>query len=775
MAIQMRRGLKKDFDPTRMLPGEWAVSIDTDTSKQVIWMCFGPGVVKRMGTYEDFSAQIQQIVQEIEDRYIALFEQMKAEIEDYYNQSKEYAESAQRDAQTATDAKDSALESASEASSSATTAIEYASNAETSANSASESAQSAENSKIEASTYVQTVVDAKDLAVSKASEASVSEINAQTYANNASTSEDNALKYKNSAQTYAENAETSASNALASRDIATTKANEALNSANTAQSYAIGGTGTREGENTDNSKYYSEQSENAAQRAESIAQSMGNIIIPKGTVTFENLPPLKTVKVGWMYNISNEFVTTDDFADGAGLVMPQGTNVYKTDSNLWDAFSGNPVTGVKGSNESTYRKGNVNITKANIGLGSVDNTADMDKPISTATQNALDQKPDYEDIPSVPSWAMEDEKPSYTKSEVGLGNVDNTSDVDKPISNAVKEALKDKIGKTDAATSQTLGLVKPDGTTTTVDEDGTLHATALPQEQADWQQTDSTKVDFIKNKPTIPTGDGETIAENEDGTLSVIGSTSVPDLTYAEYMAHLDEYADTLVNVKDVSDGGFKVDETLDANSDNAIANKSVAKGLNGKLDKVIVIGNANLNDYRADGTFYCMGGANSPCGHYGFLTVYPISNGNTVKQIYSPYNKPQTYVRYFDNNSWHEWNAITANYNQKYAWVNHDVNNRGTCNANEVVFLGWRANTYGVDGNATHKMYLEDFPNKPSNFTIDNCKIMYATTECSADWGMVGRTSLAMYNQDGMFAFGRIHSTNQFYTVKALLMRTDI
>ena len=53
MAIQMRRGQKADFDPTKMLPGEWAVSIDSDTTKQWVWMCFAPGVVKRMAAFED--------------------------------------------------------------------------------------------------------------------------------------------------------------------------------------------------------------------------------------------------------------------------------------------------------------------------------------------------------------------------------------------------------------------------------------------------------------------------------------------------------------------------------------------------------------------------------------------------------------------------------------------------------------------------------------------------------------------------------------------------
>lgn len=46
------------------------------------------------------------------------------------------------------------------------------------------------------------------------------------------------------------------------------------------------------------------------------------------------------------------------------------------------------VTGVKGGAESAYRTGNVNITKANIGLGNVDNTADSTKNVATATSLA---------------------------------------------------------------------------------------------------------------------------------------------------------------------------------------------------------------------------------------------------------------------------------------------------------------------------------------------------------------------------------------------------
>lgn len=76
-------------------------------------------------------------------------------------------------------------------------------------------------------------------------------------------------------------------------------------------------------------------------------------------------------------------------------------------------------------------------TANEIGLGNVDNTADADKPISTATQTALDGKSDtghthtvsditdmpayltQETDPTVPAWAKAESKPTYTASEVG--------------------------------------------------------------------------------------------------------------------------------------------------------------------------------------------------------------------------------------------------------------------------------------------------------------------------------------------------------------------
>lgn len=82
-----------------------------------------------------------------------------------------------------------------------------------------------------------------------------------------------------------------------------------------------------------------------------------------------------------------------DKETGKGLSTNDFTDAEKT--KLQDIEAGaqvNTVTGVKGSAESTYRTGDIDITKANIGLENVDNTSDLSKPISTATQAALDQK-----------------------------------------------------------------------------------------------------------------------------------------------------------------------------------------------------------------------------------------------------------------------------------------------------------------------------------------------------------------------------------------------
>ena len=184
---------------------------------------------------------------------------------------------------------------------------------------------------------------------------------------NAKVSETSASQSAATATSEAASASQSASTAIDKATIATQKATEiigkaesAADSATKAQSYAVGGTGSREGEDSDNAKYYYQQ-------AKDISEGLKGGLQPHGTVAFADLPALADVNAGWMYNISDEFTTTDDFKEGAGNVIPAGANIYKTSDEKWDVLAGTPVTGVKGAKEASYRRGNVNLTPANIG------------------------------------------------------------------------------------------------------------------------------------------------------------------------------------------------------------------------------------------------------------------------------------------------------------------------------------------------------------------------------------------------------------------------
>lgn len=83
------------------------------------------------------------------------------------------------------------------------------------------------------------------------------------------------------------------------------------------------------------------------------------------------------------------------------------------------------------------------VTKSQVGLGNVDNTSDINKPVSTAQAAAINLVQSNLD-----SHALNTSNPhSVTKAQVGLGNVDNTSDIDKPISTAQASALALKADK----------------------------------------------------------------------------------------------------------------------------------------------------------------------------------------------------------------------------------------------------------------------------------------------------------------------------------------
>lgn len=222
-----------------------------------------------------------------------------------------------------------------------------------SANTANTKAAEASNSAMHA---------AQSQANAKLSETSASN-DAATATSKAAQSETSAVDAANSAADATLSASTAASkanDAFNSANAANTKAAEAYDSANQSQSYAVGTGNVRPNEAMDNAKYYFEQ-------AKSISESLSGALRPMGTVTFANLPDLENVTAGDMYNISDQFITNSNFKEETGATIPAGSNIYKTADNKWDVLAGSPVTGIKGNMESSYRKGNVNLTANDIG------------------------------------------------------------------------------------------------------------------------------------------------------------------------------------------------------------------------------------------------------------------------------------------------------------------------------------------------------------------------------------------------------------------------
>lgn len=490
MAIQMRRGAYAQFDPSKMKAGEWAVSTDSDTKKQQIWMCFAPGIVKRMGTVEDFNVEIQRLIQDYLDG-----------IAQSVSQAQKSAELAASKAQESSTFASKAKTSETNAKASETKAKEYEESAHGTITTINEAAEATRLN--------------KEAAARSEANAKASENKALLYKNSASVSEQASKASEANAKTYADNASASATSASTSAS----EASKSKTSSSASASQAKASETNAKTSETNSAKSESE-ARKYAEQAKEISESLSGALRPLGTINFANLPSTADASSGDMYNITDQFTTNDDFKEGAGNIIPAGSNVYLTIDRYWDVLAGTPVTGVKGNSESSYRRGNVNITPANIGAlsttGEASNTtvkftestsrtkpttgekissivgkivkflSDLKTVAFTGSYNDLSNKPlslpanggnastvnghtVNADVPSgakftdtntwrplgttadtacagndsrlsnarpasdVSAWAKASSKPSYSKSEVGLGNVDNTADANKSV------------------------------------------------------------------------------------------------------------------------------------------------------------------------------------------------------------------------------------------------------------------------------------------------------------------------------------------------------
>lgn len=125
-------------------------------------------------------------------------------------------------------------------------------------------------------------------------------------------------------------------------------------------------------------------------------------------------------------------------ASTAELNLLDGATLSTTELNYVDGVTSSIQIQIDTKapiNSPTFTGTVSGVTKSMVGLGNVDNTSDANKPISTATQTALDLKAPLAN-PTFTGTVS-----GVTASHVGLGNVNNTSDADKPVSTATQTAL----------------------------------------------------------------------------------------------------------------------------------------------------------------------------------------------------------------------------------------------------------------------------------------------------------------------------------------------
>lgn len=164
------------------------------------------------------------------------------------------------------------------------------------------------------------------------------------------------------------------------------------------------------------------------------------------------LPNMSLGTVGDMYLVGS--------GSGVGTVLIKRPTEWTIEGNIRGPEGGvNTVNGYTGPN--------VVLSKHDIGLDQVNNTADLSKPVSAAQQAALDSLEDFavaadaalaSEIDAVETLANTKQNlivagttaqyyrgdkswQTLNKSAVGLSNVDNTSDSAKPISTSTQTAL----------------------------------------------------------------------------------------------------------------------------------------------------------------------------------------------------------------------------------------------------------------------------------------------------------------------------------------------
>lgn len=223
---------------------------------------------------------------------------------------------------------------------------------------------------------------------------------------------------------------------------------------------------------------------------------------------------------------TNEVAVDDTyFFDGTNWKLQSNSNKTVTYANIagdiYDNASATTALNTKADNTTVNNhiantSNPHSVTKAQVGLGNVDNTSDLNKPISTATQSALDGKQDtISDLATIRSGAAAGAtavQPSDLATIATTG--DYTDLLNKPTIPAaqVNSDWNANSGVAQILNKPTLATVATSGSYNDLLNKPTIPAA---QVNSDWDAISG--VAQILNKPTIPTVNDATITITQGG------------------------------------------------------------------------------------------------------------------------------------------------------------------------------------------------------------------------------------------------------------------
>ena len=418
----------------------------------------------------------------------------------------------------------------------------------------------------------------------------------------------------------------------------------------------------------------------------------------------------------------------------------------------------NLVTSVAG------KQGVVTLVKADVGLSNVDNTSDANKPVSTAQQTALNLKLDASQkgaasgvaplgsdskVPSansqVASVAGKTGAVTLVKADVGLSNVDNTSDANKPVSSATQTALNLKLNASEKGANSGVASLDGNGKIPTTQLPGiALTSTSVVASQAAMLalnvepgdvavRSDLSKSYILTASPASTLANWQELLTPLSPVSSVAGKTGAVTLVKADV-------------------GGLdQVDNVSDANKPISNATQTA---LNAKrnVSDVIPIGGGGTGSTTQLGAANAVGGLigkyldsaseNLQCGRMYAVDMAGQPSGFTVNMIAGEMIENSRIV-IFDQEKWFSSRPLTINPPSGWAFNTREINEALVLNKNkqmiEMVIKPSqnRIAFYTSVSDETSSVRVLTNPNADNNIGLNDSEIVRVVTP-TAPMGVV-------------------------------------